>query len=99
MAASRIELPEQLDAYVQFKIASGLYSNGAEVIRDALRRMMEADEEASKAMRLQRALAVGFAGIEQEEGEEYTPAMLEQLRAQAREAVDRGQNPQSEVTA
>ena len=41
MAATRIELPTQLEAYIQFKIDSGLYSNGVEVIRDALRHMME----------------------------------------------------------
>lgn len=39
----RIELPDQLEAYVQYKIDVSLYSNGAEVIRDALRRMMEQD--------------------------------------------------------
>ncbi|RRR76573.1 MAG: hypothetical protein EI684_02830 [Candidatus Viridilinea halotolerans] len=47
----RIELPEQLKIYIQYKIDIGLYSNGAEVIRDALRRMMEQDAEASRTLR------------------------------------------------
>jgi putative addiction module CopG family antidote len=72
MAATRIELPEQLEAYVQFKIDTGLYSNGAEVIRDALRHMMNADEDAARILRLRDAVQLGFDQIDRGEGKEWT---------------------------
>lgn len=97
MATSRIELPEQLDAYIQFKIASGLYRNGAEVIRDALRRMMESDEEVTKVLRLQDAIALGFSQIAHGDRVEYVPGAMEELREQAREQARIGHNPKAEV--
>lgn len=99
MAATRIELPDQLEAYVQFKIETGLYSNGAEVIRDALRHMMQEDEEAVKALRLREAAAVGFEQIERGEGTEYNRDHMQQMKEQARARSQRGQKPKAEVVA
>ncbi len=97
MATTRIELPEQLEAYVQFKIASGLYSNGAEVIRDALRHMMQDDEEALRTLRLRDALALGFEQIERGEGSAYTSEMMDQLKQRAEERAAAGHNPKADV--
>lgn len=93
----RIELPDQLESYVQYKIDSGLYSNGAEVIRDALRRMMEHDEDAVRALRLRDALQVGVEQIERGEGVAYSSALMQDLKQQARVRVAQGQRPKSEV--
>ena len=93
----RIELPDQLESYVQYKIDAGLYSNGAEVIRDALRRMMEHDEDAVRALRLRDALQVGVEQIERGEGVAYSSALMQDLKQQARVRVAQGQRPKSEV--
>jgi putative addiction module CopG family antidote len=93
----RIELPDQLEAYIQYKIDVGLYSNGAEVIRDALRRMMEHDEEAARTLRLREALQTGADQITRGEGEPYTPALMQSLKEQARTRATRGERPKPEV--
>jgi putative addiction module CopG family antidote len=95
----RIELPEQLEAYVQYKIDAGLYSNGAEVIRDALRRMLEHDEEAARALRLRDALQVGLVQRAAGEGVPYTPTLLQELKQQARQRAQQGDQLRPEVAA
>jgi putative addiction module CopG family antidote len=97
--ATRIELPAQLEAYIQYKIDSGLYSNGAEVIRDALRHMMQEDEESGKALRLREAVQAGFEQLAQGEGIEYRPGLMQQMKEQARAKAQQGQNPKAEVVA
>jgi putative addiction module CopG family antidote len=99
MAATRIELPEQLEAYIQFKIETGLYSNGAEVIRDALRHMMQEDDEATRALRLREAVALGFEQIERGEGAEYRPETMQQMKESARARARQGQKPKADVVA
>src|SRR3954468_16130518 len=89
--ATRIELPDQLEAYIQYKIDVGLYSNGAEVIRDALRHMMDADEDAAKALRLREAVQLGFEQIERGEGIAYTPHLLQELKQSARAQAQQSQ--------
>jgi antitoxin ParD1/3/4 len=93
----RIELPDQLEAYVQYKIDAGLYNNGAEVIRDALRRMMEHDEDAVRALHLRDALRVGVEQIERGEGVAYSAALMQDLKQQARTRAAQGARPKPEV--
>lgn len=93
----RIELPEQLEAYIQYKLDAGLYSNGAEVIRDALRRMMEHDDEAARTLRLRDALQVGVDQVARGEGAIYSPALLQSLKAQALARTAQGERPKPEV--
>ena len=95
----RIELPDQLEAYVQYKIDAGLYSNGAEVIRDALRRMLEHDEEAARALRLRDALQIGLDQLAAGEGVPFTPTLLQELKQQARQRAQQGEQPRPEVAA
>ena len=97
MATTRIELPDQLEAYVQYKIDSGLYSNGAEVIRDALRHMMDDDEEAARALRLREAVRPGFQQIERGEGAEWTPQLRERIKQDALKRAQEGRRPRADV--
>jgi len=97
MAATRIELPDQLEAYVQYKIETGLYSNGAEVIRDALRHMMDNDEEAARALRLREAVQLGFNQIERGEGAEWTPELRERIKQDAVKRAQEGRRPKADV--
>ncbi len=97
MAATRIELPEQLEAYVDFKVKTGLYSNGAEVLRDAVRHMMEGDEDAAKFLRLREAVTLGFEQIERGEGVLYTPKLMQEAKNRARARAQQGHQPKPEV--
>lgn len=56
----QIALPPELEAMVRRKVASGLYSDTEEVIRDALRLMADRDKvHALKLERLREAIIVG----------------------------------------
>jgi antitoxin ParD1/3/4 len=97
MAATRIELPDQLEAYVQFKIDTGLYSNGAEVIRDALRHMMDGDAEAVRALRLREAVQLGFSQIDRGEGTPWSPELREHIKQDALKRAQAQQRPNADV--
>ena len=97
MAATRIELPDQLEAYVQYKIDSGLYSNGAEVIRDALRHMMDADEAAAKTQRLSEAVQLGFDQIDRGEGAAWTPELRQRIKQDTLKRAQEGRRPKADV--
>ncbi len=52
-----ISLTEKLDEYVRDKVASGLYNNASEVIREALRLKIAGEEsDAAKLQQLREAL-------------------------------------------
>ncbi|MGA8575778.1 MAG: type II toxin-antitoxin system ParD family antitoxin [Candidatus Cybelea sp.] len=61
MGTKNISLPEELEAYIDAKVASGEYAHASEVVRDGIRLMME--EEASKLEWLRNAIAEGEADI------------------------------------
>lgn len=50
-----VNLTPALEEFVRVKVSSGLYNNASEVIREALRRAVQADEYE----RLKREIAVG----------------------------------------
>ena len=63
-----VSLTDRLDKYVREKVTSGLYNNASEVIREALRLKISADE--TDGMKLQRlrdaidpAIAEADAGL------------------------------------
>ena len=77
-----VSLTEKLEDYVRQKVASGLYNNASEVIREALRLKIaaEADDEA----RLQRLReAIEPAWQEAERGD-LMPLDLEKVLAELR---------------
>ncbi|RFC68986.1 type II toxin-antitoxin system ParD family antitoxin [Mesorhizobium denitrificans] len=58
-----VSLTEKLDEYVREKVASGLYNNASEVIREALRLKIAA--EAADDVKLQRLRDAMDAGLQQ----------------------------------
>ncbi|MGB0505473.1 MAG: type II toxin-antitoxin system ParD family antitoxin [Pikeienuella sp.] len=56
-----VSLTERLEDYVREKVASGLYNNASEVIREALRSQIAAEtSDAEKLQRLREAIDVGW---------------------------------------
>jgi putative addiction module CopG family antidote len=55
MATITIDLPPELDRIVHEQVASGLYSDAGDVIREALRRL-DAEEAATQLNYMQRSL-------------------------------------------
>ena len=63
-----VSLTPTLEALVQAKVASGLYNNASEVIREALRIMDEHDQiKALKMEVLKKELNVALAALDKDE--------------------------------
>lgn len=60
-----VSLTPKLDDLVRRKVESGLYNNASEVVREALRLMVQHDEmQQLKLKQLREALAVGQADVD-----------------------------------
>ncbi len=74
-----VSLTPELEALIQTKVSSGLYNNASEVIREALRLLLESDEtKALKKELLRRELAVGLNALDQGE---FANRSLQEIRA------------------
>ncbi len=83
-----VQLPPDLEALVQSKVDSGLFSNRGEVVREALRLLAEQDRLRSRHLaHLRRSVAKGLAEANRGElldGSEVKRAMQAWVRNQAR---------------
>ena len=61
MATKNVSLPPDLEEYIDAKVATGEYAHASEVVRDALRIMMQ--QEAEKLEWLRNALAEAEADV------------------------------------
>jgi antitoxin ParD1/3/4 len=84
-----IRLTADVETIVRQKVESGLYPSADEVLREALRLLDEHDR-----LRWRRAaLAEGEEG----EGVEYTPELMERIRANAIRRWKAGEKPSPDV--
>lgn len=75
-----VSLTPELEALVQSKVASGLYNNASEVIREALRLLRETDElKALKIQLLEKELTIGLNALDRGE---YGKRSLAEIRQQ-----------------
>lgn len=75
MGTKNISLPEDLEQYIDAKVASGEYMHASEVVRDGLRLLMR--EEAKKLEWLRREIAIGIADADRGDLVEFDEAFLE----------------------
>jgi antitoxin ParD1/3/4 len=76
-----VSLPNELEQYVNAKVASGLYTSASEVVREGLRLLRERDERtATELEEVRRKVAEGVAQLKR--GKTVDPA---QLRSELRE--------------
>jgi antitoxin ParD1/3/4 len=78
-----VSLTPQLEQMIRAKVESGLYNNASEVVREALRIMIEHEERLQYRDRLESALAEGFASLDRGEGIELTRQVWDQIIAEA----------------
>ena len=68
-----ISLTEKLEDYVKDKVQSGLYNNASEVVREALRLKIAADEsDAAKLQRLRDAIVPAWQQADRGEFADYS---------------------------
>ena len=77
-----VSLTNQLESYVQQKVATGMYNSASEVIREALRLMAEKDSEQSLKLAALRAdIQQGVDSVAAGQAKVFHP---EQIKARAR---------------
>lgn len=73
-----VSLTPELEALVQAKVATGMYNNASEVIREALRLMKDRDLlHELKTQQLKQALSIGLSGLDRGE---FSAENLEDIR-------------------
>ena len=90
-----INFPPVDDGYIKAKVESGYYSNATEMVRDAVRRMRERDDQHD---RLLAALEAGERDIAEGRTVPYTPALLKQIEREARTHAANNRSPNPDVT-
>jgi len=94
-SAMHINLPKEMETYLQSKVREGFYSNASEVIRDAVRRMREEDD---KLEALKRAVRVGDEQLDRGEGRPFSRELLDQITEAARTGARQGRKVGPDVT-
>lgn len=82
MGTKNISLPDELERYVEAKVASGEYAHASEVVRDGLRLLMQ--REAEKLDWLRTAIAEGIASADRGELYEFDDNMMKDVIAEGR---------------
>jgi antitoxin ParD1/3/4 len=74
-----VSLTPELEAMVQAKVATGMYNNASEVIREALRLLKEHDMMKDlKTQQLKRELSIGLSSLDRGELSEKSLANIRQ---------------------
>jgi antitoxin ParD1/3/4 len=89
-----INFPAVDETYIKQKVEAGFYSNATELVRDAVRRMREADEQRQALL---AAVQIGDEQIVRGEYRVYTPELFEEIKRNARDKVKRGHQPNPDV--
>jgi putative addiction module CopG family antidote len=87
-----VQLPADLEASIQRKVASGRFGDEVEVIREALGALDAREHE--RFLRLRSLVRDGF---ESGEGVELTPELMDEIQREAEEAFRRGEQPDPDV--
>ena len=82
-----VNLSPEMEGFIKTKVATGLYGNATEVIRDAIRRMQA---EESRLAAWQAAIKIGDDQLDRGEGIAYTPETLNDITQSAVSAMHRG---------
>lgn len=83
-----VSLTPELEALIQAKVATGMYSNASEVIREALRLLVDHDTlKDLKIQQLKQELAIGLSSLDRGE---YSQDSLQDIRQRVLDAQARG---------
>ena len=89
-----IQFPSVDATYIKQKVDAGFYSNATELVRDAVRRLREADEQRQALL---AAVQVGDDQFARGEYRPYTPELFDEIKRHARDKVKRGHQPNPDV--
>ena len=90
-----VNLTPQLEEMVREKVATGMYNNASEVVREALRLLEEHDRVRLEALRA--ALGVAEAQIARGEGRRLTPELIAEMDENVKMKARAGRKPKADV--
>ncbi len=89
-----IHFPTADEIYIKKQIEAGFYSNATELVRDAVRRLREANEQRGALL---AAIQVGEDQIARGEYRTYTPELFEEIKKNARKKAQHVHQPNPDV--
>lgn len=90
-----ISLTPQLEELVRARVASGMYNNASEVVREALRLLDEHERLRAEAFR--QAALQRFTQLDRDEHAAFTPELRMQLNRNAAQKRRTGHTPNPDV--
>ncbi len=90
-----IIFPSVDENYIKAKVDDGFYSNATELVRDAVRRLREQDD--NKHARLMAALEEGERDVREGRTHPYTPELLAEIEQSAIQHAAEGKKPNPDV--
>ncbi len=89
-----IQIPADVEARIQQKVAEGFFPDADEVIREAMRLL---DEQERELEELRAKLQIGLDQLDRGEGIPFTPELMAKIRLEAAERYRRGERPNPDV--
>ncbi len=90
-----INFPPADDYFIKSKVEDGFYTNATELVRDAVRRLREADD--AKHDRLRAALEKGEQAFREGRFREFTPEVFAEIMHDAAKHAADGEKPDPDV--
>lgn len=80
-----VSLTPELERWVQAKLTEGLYQSASELVREALRIMVERERlQAARVEELRRDLRLGLEQLDRGEGIPFDQALIEKIDREGR---------------
>ena len=89
-----IQLPPDIEARIQQKVAEGAFPDADEVIREAMRLL---DAQQRQLQELRAKLQSGLDQLDRGEGIPFTPELMQKIRRDVAERYRRGDRPDPDV--
>lgn len=85
-----LSLTKELEAWVEARVASGLYRSSSEVVREALRLLREREElKELRRAELRSAIAKGVAELDDDGGVAFDRELIDGIKAEGRQTLSR----------
>jgi antitoxin ParD1/3/4 len=89
-----IQLPPDIEARIQQKVADGAFPDAAEVIREAMRLL---DQQERQLEEFRAKFRSGLDQLDRGEGIPFTPELMAKIRQDVAERYRRGERPHPDV--
>jgi antitoxin ParD1/3/4 len=89
-----IQIPADIEARIQQKVADGAFPDAAEVIREAMRLL---DQQERQLEEFRAKFRSGLDQLDRGEGIPFTPELMSKIRREVAERYRRGEQPNPDV--